>query len=1073
MDGQFFEDRGFKEIEELSAEGAPVEAFGSEQLANENGGAVAVDASSETVYVADGDTILTYPAFTTPTVAIAAPTDLQLEGSATLNGTVDPEGIAVEECKFEYVTDAAFKEPIPATNEVQTITLPSDRGFTLEFEGKHKLIFGEASPEEVQAALEGFTATVAGKVIALAGNVAVSPLLEEGGSSYISETGSSYQIEFTGELAETKLPQFVIPQAFQGSTAITTEGSHGGGWITAKTAACVPAPGAGTKPVPVEAEIDGLTPDTLYHYRLKTKNINGVRGVRTGEEGVFVAPARPAIAKEESPAVGSTEATLTAEVDPGGAPTTYYVEYGPSEAYGSTTQVQPAGAGLTATGVRVQLGGLQPGTEYHYRFVASNLIAAVPGSELTFTTPAATPPSTAALPDDRAYELVSPLVPGQEVYVPSTDGHETDGIPSFSQHGISTEHPFQAAADGEAVVYAGAPGPTEGNGQLGESQGSQFLATRSATGWHAVDIQPPGKNAKYQAFSSDLSVGILETEQSELGGGPAGALDVYAHATASGAGGEYDPLYTGAPPNRPNQFELFSVGFEGSLNIELYDAANAGTSSVPAFSDLLFEADDALLPGTSAQATELEADVKQEVAEGKQANELYDSAGGRLSLVNVLPDGALHPNASFGSLQTVAAGEDTSTWPDVTRAISPDGSRIFWTALSSSYKPEAIYVRENAGSPDASTVLVAEGGEPFYWMANAEGSLVLYTTNTGDLYSFNVETGQRTDLAPGGEVQDVLGSENGEYVYFIADGVLATNKVHNGTVQEEAVSGKPNIYLSYDGGKPTFIATGEGATGWAPGVSTIGARADALSAHVTPDGHSLVFESSQSLTGYHTEVTYTDKEGNVVTTSLGEVFLYEAGPARLHCVSCDPSGAPPAPTGFDHENGPVGGLDAAVSADGSRVFFDSGEPLLPTDRTGWLGVYEWEADGAGTCASAAQNGGCLYLLSGGSDPESSYLIGADESGDNVFFISRADLVAADRGEADVVYDARVDGLQPPATEACEGTACQGVPPAPPTFATPASVTFSRHRQLPPTCANHRKTKITDEGTKAGQRPRDM
>ena len=94
--------------------------------------------------------------------------------------------------------------------------------------------------------------------------------------------------------------------------------------------------------------------------------------------------------------------------------------------------------------------------------------------------------------------------------------------------------------------------------------------------------------------------------------------------------------------------------------------------------------------------------------------------------------------------------------------------------------------------------------------------------------------------------------------------------------------------------------------------------------------------------------------------------------------------------------------------------------------------------------------GCVYLLSGGTDPENSYLIGTDASGDDAFFVSRAALVPADRGsEDDEVYDARVDGVQPPAASACEGTGCQGVPPTPPIFATPSSVTFNGIGNFPP------------------------
>jgi hypothetical protein len=41
-----------------------------------------------------------------------------------------------------------------------------------------------------------------------------------------------------------------------------------------------------------------------------------------------------------------------------------------------------------------------------------------------------------------------------------------------------------------------------------------------------------------------------------------------------------------------------------------------------------------------------------------------------------------------------------------------------------------------------------------------------------------------------------------------------------------------------------------------------------------------------------------------------------------------------------------------------------------------------------------------------------------------------------------LYDARVGGGFPESSLACTGTGCQGVPPGPPIFATPSSVTFS-------------------------------
>jgi hypothetical protein len=102
-------------------------------------------------------------------------------------------------------------------------------------------------------------------------------------------------------------------------------------------------------------------------------------------------------------------------------------------------------------------------------------------------------------------------------------------------------------------------------------------------------------------------------------------------------------------------------------------------------------------------------------------------------------------------------------------------------------------------------------------------------------------------------------------------------------------------------------------------------------------------------------------------------------------------------------------------------------------------VYEWERDGAGECQLAT---GCIYLLSGGKSDDNSYLIDASASGDEVFIATRAQLVPEDQNESFDLYDVRVGGATPASAPVCTGTGCQGVPQAPPIFATPASGTFS-------------------------------
>ena len=148
-----------------------------------------------------------------------------------------------------------------------------------------------------------------------------------------------------------------------------------------------------------------------------------------------------------------------------------------------------------------------------------------------------------------------------------------------------------------------------------------------------------------------------------------------------------------------------------------------------------------------------------------------------------------------------------------------------------------------------------------------------------------------------------------------------------------------------------------------------------------------------------------------------------------------------------------------ISADGSRVFFATSQPLVSQDTNGLQDVYEWEREGAPSCPAATSiSGGCVFLLSGGESSDFSHLIGADANGENVFFSHRGQL--GDAGPVDGtshVFDARVRGGFFSSSLACSGTGCQGVPPAPPQFATPSSSTFTGVGNFPPQPAAQRKT----------------
>jgi hypothetical protein len=744
----------------------------------------------------------------------------------------------------------------------------------------------------------------------------------------------------------------------------------------------------------------------------------------------------------------------------------------------------------------------------------------------------------AGLPDGRVYEAVSPVATegAAQAFVPEGG---SDYFSSNVEHGIWSDRPFEVAPGGEAVVYEADSPPAGGTGNARAVKGDTFLARRrGGGGWEQLDLQPPDRfDPEYVAFSSSLSAGVLLDDEATLTAGapPEGYRDVYVHVTGGGGAGAYQPGLAGTPPNR-------TIGeFNNLLGGVRFAGLNAGGGGAPAATHVLFEANDALLGGGGALEAQLGEAVRADIAEGLVGEDkfvLYDAGAGGLSVVSVLPDGRADANASFGSVAATSSAP-----PGLGGVVSADGSRVFWTAGETVEeagkivtRPVALYVRENdsrAQSPlgvegeclvagDACTVQLdasvlagsvkekaEKGGAGRYLAASADGSRVFFsdekqltagsTAAPGepDLYECRLSqaTGapcQLSDLTVGeggvhADVQGVLGAgEDGEDVYFVAEGVLAGNENAN---EEKAEEGQDNLYVyrpkpgsagahelvfiarlsgeddGENNGLVPFDGLGEGdeSGDWR---AAVGYR----TAQVAPDGGGVVFMSKRRLTGYDNEqVAFNPFEGRVVASTLDEVFFYEAGESGagvLRCVSCSPSGAPAVATNFnDYEPSsgtPIGGYipvdqvkgaraqPRVVSENGGRVFFDSGEPLTSESDDEWIGVYEWERDGTGSCGQAQ---GCVYLISGG-DPEDSYLLGASATGADVFFVTRAPLVSQDQNENDDVYDAHeCTGVSPcpvaSTPAACPRSGCGQTPSPAPVFAPPASVAFAGPENIPP------------------------
>ncbi len=835
------------------------------------------------------------------------------------------------------------------------------------------------------------------------------------------------------------------------------------------TAPCLPSTqeiGNATEAVKVTADIEGLTPGTTYHFRLQVANPDGNA---MGSDQTFLTKG-PTIGAKSASNITDTATTLNAQVNPHGVATTYQFQYGTNTNYGHSVPASPAaiGSGNSEVSVAERIVGLTPETTYHYRLIATNTDATSAGSDQTFMT---YPPASAGPPDNRAYEQVTPI---------DKDGGNPTGFINY----------LQASPSGERITFlslSGVPGGT------GAQEFPLFLASRGSAGWTTQGQLPPansGRDANVLGWSGDLSAAF------DVATPDGGTPHLYLRDNITGA------------------LQTITTG-EGSFSID-------GTSADG--SHVLFEDKGGqLLPGAAPSQDNLY---------------LWDRDTGALSLVGVLPEAQCKalslparcapPAGSFAgpynwrSEDTSSGGGERAYYTE--NAISGDGSHVFFTAGGTGQ----IYVRENG----TSTVQVSasqktngtgpggtdpQGPQPAAWMASTpDGSHVFFTSheeltndaNTGsadqgsDLYRFDVATGQLTDLTAdrsdsnGAAVQGVLGtSSDGSYVYFVANGVLAAH-ASPGDCQGIEISGTCSLYLWHNG-QISFIANLSANSGIAGGLQDSDAR-DWLpssvaegdpydkTSRVTPDGQTVLFRSQQQLTGY-------DNAG------FAEYYRYGAASGGLGCVSCNPTGA--LPTGsatlrsIDTTVATPGAvtsyLTRNLSADGTRVFFETPDALVPSDTNGDAGchslqtggtscqdVYEWEASGTGSCAESGpafsrQDEGCLYLLSTGKSSDPSYFADASESGNDVFFFTTSPLVGQDTDQIQDIYDARIGGgiaAQSAPPPPCPGEACLPSAFLPPAAQTPPSSSFSGPGN--PTPNHHQKRKHHDKHSKAHRRSRN-
>jgi hypothetical protein len=790
-------------------------------------------------------------------------------------------------------------------------------------------------------------------------------------------------------------------------------------------------------------EIAGcLMPETTYRFRVVATNAAG------GGEGTVEGPSfetKQAIepTADFSTAVGVETATLNAEANPLGIPASGYFEYVDDATYqqsgfAEATKSPEAGAGEIDFGsgeapvVRsVAVASLVPGTTYHYRASFTDPLIApdrIFGPENTFRTFAA--PTVQACPaneafrtgfsaflsDCRAYELVSPLDKEGGDVIPL--GESTTSAPAVLD---------QSSVSGSKVAY----GSYRAFGDAVSAPfTSQYVAERGPDGWQSHTVTAPRDRLNARALgtldtelkllSPDLCEGWLQAvaEPPLAPGALTGYRNLYRRHDGGSCGAlGYEAITTHPPLHEEprGDYELELQGVSADHTISIYTANDN-------------------LEGTSAPAN----------LTGKR--QLYRQTPSGTEFVCILPGGIPSTDpCSAGTTYLDVLGQNRSA--NLTNALSADGQRVFWTdytPVSEGLGP--VYVRVNG----IETIPVSEEGEAdsgvsdsMFLAATDDGSKALFETGD-DLYEFEVDT--QTTSAIAGEVLGILGaSEDLSRIYVVSKEVLSgVNGEGN-----SPMAGEPNLYFDEEGDF-TFVTTltASDARQIVPkgDTSPVARSPFNRSSRLTLDGERAIFTIDASPKGYE---NIDAKNGEVDA----EVYRYDASTEELECVSCNPTGARPIGINLGRRRIEEGGAQwaagwisgwenslyasRALSADGSRVFFESSDALSPHDTNGTADVYQWQEPGSGSCTSSsssfsAANGGCIDLISSGESSRASEFDDASPSGDDVFFSTLASLVPQDYGLVDV-YDARAGGglpSPPPPAPECEGEACQHPAPAP-------------------------------------------
>ena len=813
-------------------------------------------------------------------------------------------------------------------------------------------------------------------------------------------------------------------------------------------------PYSGPSTLAASAVMPSIIPGTVYRYRAVVGNSNGIRETPIQSFDLQA----PTLSKPSASNLTATTADLDVKINPQGADSTYHFEYGTTTSYGESVPVPDGDVGSFGTEhqIAVHLTELKRVT-YHFRVVAENMFGITKSEDQSFSFyPPQCPNAhvrqqTGAefLPDCRAYELVSPADAGGTLLYPVG--------PNSSE-----------ATNPSRFAFGGILGRIPGPGDPADVLGDLYVSTRTDSGWTTRYVGPPGSAIPTSnGPPSEEEFGLDGIERS-----PGGQLtdltmdtfmswsdgdEAYAYGEERGVAGSYAPYLWdaegGSLGRLPTDLGAVPTG----------EGLRGAVEASPDFSHYFFTSEGELdfapgAPAGSAYDDNLAENTVQVISK-KTDGEPFETARGAITF-------PYHGSSTNGSRVLMAtpgseAGAEelymrVGGGMGLTYELAPghavryvgmtsDASKVYFTSVE----------KLTSEAEDTSTNLymwsersAAEGKDPLTLISKPDGAA---TTGTPSCPATSWTTecsvvpypvgGPTTSVSDSienegqggnGHSDNAIAAETGD-IYFYSPQQLDSSK---------GTSGQQNLYV-YRNGQVQYVTTFTTGPFCSPEYPYPCSPGPMARIQVSPDDSHMAFLTASRITSY-------ENAGHL------EMYTYDPASQDIQCASCIPGGAPPTTNVEASDNG------LFMTNDG-RVFFSTGDSLVPQDTDGLRDVYEYVEGRPQLISSgtSSQDEGLAahhkYLL------HTAGLASVSANGTDVYFSTFDPLVAQDHNGTSLrFYDARSGGgfsTSPPSSSCSAADECAG--PGNPTSSPPQMGTGANLGNLGnriPTAAGHWKSK---------------